>query len=319
MPAPSLVLEAASTVPSLTWVGVVLALVGAVFLSLGAQLQHRGVELVEERYGSGKKHGLSLAQLLRLAARPSWVFGSLLLGLAVIFQLSALGFAPLIVVQPLGVVGLVVAAVLNARVSRVRLDSLTIRAIGFCVVGVGAFVTVAAFTATEHAITERQLIVILILLVIVLIVLGLAFAFFRRRFTAIFYIVSAGVLYGFVATLAKVIINRLVSGNFEWLTLTCAFALVVAMALGLYFVQTAYSVGSPDLVIAGLTVVDPLVAVSIGIFVLGEASGAPFWALVVWTISGATAIYGVFQLAKHHPQTHKRTPLVIPATVVADR
>jgi hypothetical protein len=313
------VLEAVSTVPSLTWVGVVLALVGAVFLSLGTQLQHRGVELVEERYGSGHKAGLSLAQLLRLAARPTWVFGSLLLGLAVLFQLSALGFAPLIVVQPLGVVGLVVAAVLNARVSHVRLDSLTIRAIGFCVTGVGVFVVVAAFYATEHAITERQLTVILILLAIVLVVLALAFAFFRRRFTAIFYIVSAGVLYGFVATLAKVIINRLLSGNFEWLTLTCAFALVVAMALGLYFVQTAYSVGSPDLVIAGLTVVDPLVAVSIGIFVLGEASGAPVWALVVWAISGATAIYGVFQLAKHHPQTHHRTPLVVPATVVTDR
>ncbi len=192
-----------------------------------------------------------------------------------IFQLSALGFAPLIVVQPLGVVALVITAVLNARVSKVQLDSLTIRAIGFCVVGVGAFVTVAAFVGDRARDHRAQLIVILILLVVVLIVLGLAFAFFRRRFTAIFYIVAAGVLYGFVATLAKVIINRLLSGNFEWLTLTCAFALVVAMALGLYFVQTAYSVGSPDLVIAGLTVVDPLVAVSIGIFVLGEASGAP--------------------------------------------
>ena len=319
MPAPLLALEAVSAIPSLTWVGVVLALVGAVFLSLGAQLQHRGVELVEERHGSGDKHGLSVPQLLRLAARPTWVFGSLMLGLAVLFQLSALGFAPLIVVQPLGVVGLVVAAVLNARISKVKLDSLTVRAIGFCVVGVGVFVTVAAFVATEHAITERQLTVILIILAVVLVALGLAFAFFRQRFTAIFYIVSAGVLYGFVATLAKVIITRLLSGNFEWLTLTCAFALVVAMGLGMYFVQTAYSVGSPDLVIAGLTVVDPLVAVSIGIVVLGEASDAPVWAFVVWAIAGAAAIYGVFQLAKHHPQSHKQTPLVVPAAVVTDR
>jgi hypothetical protein len=310
------VLDAVSTVPSITWIGVVLALIGAVFLSLGAQLQHRGVGLVEERYGSGNKHGLSVAQLLRLAARPTWVIGSLLLGLAVLFQLTALGFAPLIVVQPLGVVALVITSILNARLSHVRLDSLTIRAIGFCVVGIGVFVTVAAFVATEHAITERQLTVILILLVIVLLVLGLAFAFFRRRFTAIFYIVAAGVLYGFVATLAKVIINRLLSGNFEWLTLTCAFALVVAMVLGLYFVQTAYSVGSPDLVIAGLTVVDPLVAVAIGIFVLGEASTAPLWAHITWAIAGATAIYGVFQLAKHHPQTHRRDAVVEAATAL---
>jgi hypothetical protein len=310
------VLDAVSTVPSITWIGVVLAIIGAVFLSLGAQLQHRGVELVEERYGSGKKQGLSVAQLLRLAARPSWVFGSLMLGLAVIFQLTALGFAPLIVVQPLGVVALVITAVINARISHVKLDSLTIRAMGFCVVGIGAFVTVAAFVATEHVISELQLTVILVLLVFVLLVLGLAFAFFRRRFTAIFYIVAAGVLYGFVATLAKVIINRLLAGNLEWLTLTCAFALVVAMALGMYFVQVAYSVGSPDLVIAGLTVVDPLVAVSIGIFVLGEASGAPLWAHVTFAIAGAVAIYGVFQLAKHHPQTHRRDPVVEAVTAL---
>jgi hypothetical protein len=316
VPAPTLVFEAAATAPSLTWLGVVLALVGAVFLSIGAQLQHHGVEKVEARYGSGKKQGLSVGQLLRLAARPSWLFGSLMLGLAVIFQLTALGFAPLIVVQPIGVVALVITAVVNARVSHVKLDSLTIRAMGFCVVGIAAFVTVAAFVATEHAITELQLTVVLVLLVIVLLALALGFAFFRRRFTAIFYIVAAGVLYGFVATLAKVIINRLLTGNFEWLTLTCGVALLVAMALGMYFVQVAYSVGSPDLVIAGLTVVDPLVAVSIGIFVLGEASGAPAWALVVFAIAGAIAIYGVFQLAKHHPQTHRRDPVVEAVTAL---
>jgi hypothetical protein len=301
-------IAAVSTIPSITWIGVLLALVGAVFLSLGAQLQHRGVELVEERYGSGKKQGLSVSQLARLLARPIWVVGSVMLGLAVVFQLAALGFAPLIVVQPLGIVALIITAVLNARLSHHRLDSLTLRAIGFCFVGIAIFVSTAAFIATEHVITEKQLTIILIIMSVVLIALGLAFFFFRHRLTAIFYIVAAGVLYGFVATLAKVIINRLLNGNFEWLTLTCAFALVVAFVLGLYFVQTAYSVGSPDLVIAGLTVVDPLVAVSIGIFVLGEASTAPGWALVVWPIAGAIAIYGVFQLAKHHPQTHKRVP-----------
>ncbi len=84
-----------------------------------------------------------------------------------------------------------------------------------------------------------------------------------------------------------------------------ALALLAAAALGAYFVQTAYSVGSPDLVIAGLTVVDPLVAVAIGIVVLGEASRAPLWAVIAFVISGIIAVFGVLQLAKHHPQTHR--------------
>ena len=37
--------------------------------------------------------------------------------------------------------------------------------------------------------------------------------------------------------------------------------------------------------------------------VLGEASEAPFLAVVAFAVAGAVAIYGVFELAKHHPQS----------------
>jgi EamA domain-containing membrane protein RarD len=58
-------------------------------------------------------------------------------------------------------------------------------------------------------------------------------------------------------------------------------------------------------VVAGLTVIDPLVGVTIGIVVLGEASGAPLWAAVVFVLAGVVSIYGVFQLSKHHPQIRR--------------
>jgi hypothetical protein len=72
--------------------------------------------------------------------------------------------------------------------------------------------------------------------------------------------------------------------------------------VGAYFVQTAYSVGPPDLVIAGLTVIDPMVAVLIGLIVLQEAATAPWPALVGFAIAGAIAVYGVISLARNHPQ-----------------
>jgi hypothetical protein len=296
---------ARSFVGSQAGIGIVIALVGAFFLSLGAQLQHRGVAKVEARHGSGNKQGLSIREVLRLLGRPSWLFGSLMLGLAIVFQLTSLVFAPIIVVQPLGVVALVITAVLNARVSKVRLDRPAIRAIAFCVGGVAVFVIFAAIFAQEDPIDETQLLVILAILGFAVAALALAFAFFRTRVGAIFYILAAGVLYGFVATLAKVVINRVGNGNFEALTIVCLVALIAAAALGAYFVQTAYSVGSPDLVIAGLTVVDPLVAVAIGILVLGEAQEAPLWVVPIWIAAGAVAVFGVFQLARHHPQTHR--------------
>lgn len=292
--------------------GIPIALIGAVFLSLGAQFQHRGVGKVGAAgHMTATSSALSVSQLVQLLRRPSWVIGTLLLGLAIVFQLTSLVLAPLIVVQPLGAVALVITAIVNARVSKVPLTWGAIRAISFCVIGVALFVTIAAFTATSGPISESQLVVILIILGVVTAAFAVSFGVLRKRFKAIIYIVGAGVLYGFVATLAKVVIDRIktlvlygsATGGFEWLTLTCIVALLAATALGGYFVQSAYASGPPDLVIAGLTVIDPIVAVCIAVVVLQEAAGAPWWAIVAFVISGVIAVYGVFQLAKHHPQS----------------
>jgi drug/metabolite transporter (DMT)-like permease len=293
--------------------GIPIALVAAIFLALGAQFQHRGVSKVDAASDTSAQRGLSLRQLMALLRRPSWVIGTVMLGLAIVLQLTSLVFAPLIVVQPLGAVALVITAVVNARVSKVRLDAVSIRAIVFCVGGVALFVTIAAFTAKSKPITEHELITVLVILGVVLAAFAVVFGLLRARITAIFYIVGAGVLFGFVATLAKVVIDRIKTlvvteagiGPSEWLTVLCVVALLCASVLGSYFVQTAYSSGPPDLVVAGLTVIDPVVAVSIGIVVLGEAASAPVWAFFAFVIAGAIAIYGVFQLAKHHPQSNR--------------
>ncbi|MFP7833156.1 DMT family transporter [Marisediminicola sp. LYQ134] len=292
------------TLTPMQGLGIPVALCGAVFLALGAQFQHRGVGKVEAQLG-GASSGLSLTQLRALVTRPSWIIGTAMLGLAVTLQLIALYLAPLIVVQPLGAVALVITALVNARVSKVKLDRLTVRSIALCVGGVAVFVTFAAFVARERPITDAQLITVLVVLAVVLAIAAVLFAFLRSRIRAIIYIIAAGVLYGFVATLAKVVINRIVSDNFDALTIVCIVALLAGTALGAYFVQTAYASGPPDLVIAGLTVIDPLVAVAIGIVVLGEADGAPLFAVIAFIVAGAIAIYGVFELAKHHPQARR--------------
>jgi len=283
-------------------IGIPLALIGAVFLSLGAQFQHQGVTKVEANTVEVTA-GLNRRQLLLLLSRPSWVLGTVMLGLAIVLQLVSLNYAPLIVVQPLGAIALVITTILNARISRVSPTRESLIAIAMCIGGIGLFVTVAAFTAIDAPIDDQKLVTILIILAVVLSAVAISFFFLRNQFKAIYYIVCAGVLYGFVATLAKVIIERVQNANFEWLTLTCLVGLLLAAALGAYFVQNAYSSGPPDLVIAGLTVIDPLVAVAIGILVLGEASQAPLWAAITFVVAGAVAIWGVFLLAKYHPQS----------------
>lgn len=280
--------------------GIPVAIVGAIFLSVGTQFQHRGVGHFE----GGDQRGAQLGRsaLLRLLKNPAWVVGTLLLGLAIVMQIGALALAPLIVVQPLGAVALVVTAILNSRLAGIKLDHRTIRAIVTCLLGIGIFVGVAAIFAIERPIQDRQLLTVLALLLVALVGLALAWRAYRDRANAIFYIVTAGVLYGFVVTLSKIVINRIISGNFDWLTIVCGVALTIAMLAGSYAVQLAHASGPPDLVIAGLTVVDPLVAVLIGVTILGEAAATPPWAIIVFAAAGGLAIWGVLQLARHHPQ-----------------
>jgi drug/metabolite transporter (DMT)-like permease len=284
-------------------IGIPFALVGAVFMSVGAQMQHRGVAKVGSASGGLEQSGLNIRQLLLLFKRPSWVFGSAMLGFAIVFQLVSLGFSPLIVVQPIGAVALVMTSVLNSRVSKTPLNKMSKWAVTLCVGGIGIFVAIAAFTAVNAPMDAKDLVEILSILVAVLIIFAVIFWIFRKRASALFYIVGAGVLYGFVATLAKVIITRLLDGATDWLTWTCLIALVLAAALGAFFVQNAYSSGPPDLVIAGLTVIDPIVAVTIGIVILDEASQAPGWAIASFVVAGLIAVAGVFMLAKYHPHT----------------
>lgn len=282
--------------------GIPLALAGAVFMSLGAQYQHRGVEKVERLSGSTGTSGLTFAQIKGLLTRPSWIVGTLMLALAIVCQLAALVRAPLIVVQPLGAIALVITTLLNARITGHSPTRQSLTAIICCVGGIFLFVFFAAIYATEQEVTDRELFVILALLLVVIIVLGACWLILRHRMRALFYVIGAGILYGFVATLAKVVIKRIEAGQFEWITAICVLALVSAAAVGAYFVQTAYSSGPPDLVIAGLTVVDPLIAVLIGMVVLGEAAAAPWWVLVIFGIAGAIAVWGVVGLARYHPQ-----------------
>jgi drug/metabolite transporter (DMT)-like permease len=283
-------------------IGIPLALLGAVFMSFGAQYQHRGVTKVESLSGGHSNAGLGAGHLLKLLGRPSWVIGTLMLGLAIVCQLSALAFAPLIVVQPLGAIALVITTLLNAQISGHRPTKRSLTAIGACVGGIFIFVTIAALYATEKPVANWQLITILVLLAVVTIVFAGMWIGLRARMGALFYIVAAGVIYGFVATLAKVVIERIKDSNFNWLTFACLAALIIGAIVGAYFVQSAYASGPPDLVVAGLTVIDPIVAIIIGLTVLQEAAGAPLWVYIAFAAVGAIAIWGVFQLARHHPQ-----------------
>ncbi len=282
--------------------GVLTAVVGAIILAIGAQLQHRGLAGVRSEDGEARRGALRLAHIVRLPQNRRWVGGVVLTGAAMLLNLLSLRLAPLIVVQPLGVVALITTALLNAAAHAYRLTWPSVGAMALCAAGIGTFVTVGAFTARNRVVSDGDLGQILAVLAVTGVVVTLAVLLFRRRFPATVNVLAAGVLSGFVVTLAKTVVTRVSVGELGWLTLLGATALAVVAATSVYFVQSAYTSGPVDLIVAGLTILDPLVAVSLGVLVLGETARTPGWAIAAQSVSAVAAVVGVFLLARNHPQ-----------------
>lgn len=290
-----------STPDYVRFLAIGLAIAGAVFLALGAQFQNDAVTKHHAPH-QPKLGSLHIRQILDLLKRPRWLTGTTFLVLAILLQLSALLLAPLIVVQPIGALALIITSLLNAKIYKVRLDKRTLFAIAITMLGVGGFVVSAAAGASEVLMSNAKLLQVVFVMFGFIALFITLFFFSKGRVGPLEYIFGAGILYGFVASLAKVVLGRISQGDFDLLTLLGLGALVFATALGGWFVQNAYASGPPDLVIAGLTVVDPAVAVVIAIFILGEVDEASMAQLVTFSVAGAVAMAGVFMLARVHPQ-----------------
>jgi len=284
--------------------GIALAVASAAALSLGNLLQGRGVHEMETR-ASGGADGSKIIHLLR---NHSWLIGALLLLVAILLQMGSLTFAPLVVVQPIGVVALVITVLVTSIMAKQAPSRDVVRAIVTCVVGVAAFVTVAALVSTQHAITDVQLIAILAVLGSVLLATGVFVVFGRKRpAPPVLWVLLGGIYSAFVATLGKTVILRVQTAlkqhdlSFDTenlLTLACLLGIGIAGALSIFFVQRAHASNRPEVVVAGLTVVDPAIAVVLGITILGEASSAPVWAIFAFVVAGAVSIAGVFSLSR---------------------
>ena len=289
----------------MVWFAVLLAVLGAFCLAIGAQRQGSAVK--------ADTGGLALSSrgFLRLLRNPRWVLGLLLLGLGMAMNAVALVSAPLTVVQPIGAIALVITTVVNAKDQGLTINRGTVVAISSCVTGSALFVLLAVNATQEnHHVSGEDEATIVLLLALAVGLFGSLAAMFRHRMNAFVYILGAGVLFGFVAVLTRIIGRHLLDPNglfllnVQWYTVV---AIAAAGGLGSWFVQSAYSSGPPDLVIAGLTVIDPIVGIAIGIAILGELRPDVHAVLAIAMAAAALlAIVGVIALSRHHPEVTKR-------------
>jgi hypothetical protein len=277
--------------------GVVIALVGAVFMAVGAHFQSAGLGTVADT--------MPRPSLFQLARSRSWLAGSLVLGVAIVLQLTAVTLAPVALVQPTGIIALVVSVAIRHGQDQRRPQLRTIIEVGVCVAAVVVFVLVAGqYTEPSH-IDGNTALTLCAGFTLTLVAVVILNRFCGERYP-LAPVAGAGILFGFVITLMKVVLTgvaRVLDSGWQASVsdlpfLLCALSTVFGFYAATRLLQTAHRLARADAVLAGLTVIDPLVAAFLGILLLGELAAAPIWVLAVLVAPAAIAIRGVIVIAR---------------------
>ncbi|MEV4221556.1 DMT family transporter [Nonomuraea sp. NPDC049725] len=270
----------------MTWVGLLIALAGALGYAVGAALQQ--FEAVAE--------GASL----RLTRRPRWWIGGIISLTGACLHAVALSFAPLVAVQPISVATLVFAVPLAAYMYGRKPYKAEI--FGSIAVAVGLIWLM--MLVPSHHVTPRlgDGAALGFIGVIALLVLVTQVAAIRAKGAnkALLLAVSAGVATASVSTFVRVVgggmegdLGRLV----HWFTLAVPVLLICATVL----LQRSYAVGYFGIAYAGVQVVDPITSVLAGALLLGEPLPTSPATAVPAVLAAALTIAGTITLGRLTP------------------
>jgi hypothetical protein len=268
-------------------------------------LQHGAVN-AESRSGVDDRPGkaVSLRGLGAIARRPGWLAGLALAGCGTMLHAMALVLAPLSVVQPLGVLAVPIAVLLTAvRTNRTAPPGVIVGVL-LSITGVAVFVGTAACTAVSTPPPDQATLIASLIVagvVVLLAALGLARSGWVR---CVACAMAGAVAFGLVSALVRAVSQSVVFGDvgpLELPVLAAVAGIAVAILVGGWLVQQAFAAGPPEVVIACLTVVDPIVAVLLGAVLLGEGAATPPDSWLLLAGGAFTATVGVIALARHHP------------------
>ncbi|MDX2543268.1 hypothetical protein ACOT81_21920 [Streptomyces sp. WI04-05B] len=264
----------------------------AVALSLVSALCYATAAVVQERTAAGT------ANLRGALVRASWWWAVLLNAGGALLHVVALRYGPLSLVQPLGVLTLVVAVPLGSLVARRRTSGTQWRGMALTLAGLTALLTVTASGGTSDSAlsTNEVLLVALAAAAVVAVLVSLATG--RSSRAGLAYAAASGIASAVGSTLAQ---KLAVGPTLSWSAAAVTVLTVAFAAGGLLLAQKAYGsgLGGP---LALLTLVNPVTASAIGVTLLGEGfqyGGAG----TLLAVAGAVAAgRGVVLLSRPQPE-----------------
>jgi hypothetical protein len=284
---------------------IVLALLGAGCFAGAAVLQHSAVSAGSRRDEDDRPGKvLSLRGLREITRRPGWLAGLALAGGGSVLHATALVLAPLSVVQPLGVLAVPIAVLLTAMRTDRRPAPGVMVGVLLSVAGVAVFVGATAGTAVSSPPPDQATLIASLIVAAVVLALA-ALGLVRSGWVRCVACAMAGAAaFGLVSALVRAVSQSVVAGDvgpLELPVLAAVAGIAAAVLVGGWLVQQAFASGPPEVVIACLTVVDPIVAVLLGAVLLGEGVATPAETWLLLAGAAITATAGVIALARHHP------------------
>ncbi|MGI5133070.1 DMT family transporter [Pseudonocardia sp. CA-107938] len=235
----------------------------AIVMAVAACCCYATSAVLQEREAARPDAG-GTAHILHLLRRPMWWVAVLATIAAAGLHIGALALGPLTLIQPLGVLTLVLALPLGARLAGRVVTRAEWGAAVAVALGLAAVLSVAPHRAP--ALTHSAGVVLGTAAVVAGVAAGLATIATRlpRRVAPVVFAVAAATCFGFASGMARMTVTGMGP-----LLVTGPLAVAGAVA-GLALAQFAYRDGGLGAPLATLNLVDPMVAVIIGVTVLDE-------------------------------------------------
>ncbi len=252
-------------------VAAAIALTAACSFAVSNSLQHRAAGGVpREVSGAGQV-------LLHLTRNPWWVAGTALSFIGMLLHATALRWGSLALVQPLLLMGVVLAIPFRAALERTWPRREELGAVAVTVVGLATFlasVTLAPGQATPRRTVALAMTLAGLLLAAVAAAAGRRWCRERDRLHAGLLGATAGCLFGVSAGLLKLIGGDITGGQIpSSLLVLLVLALVGVGILGTAMNQRAYQIASLAFSMPLVNVTGVLVAIVFGAAVFGELPG----------------------------------------------
>lgn len=287
-------------------VAIAMQVIGSFLFASGAILQSLGVRSTFDPNARASSNKLTLAGLLRLFLIRTWLFGLVFVLAGAFLHLWALSFAPVTLVQPVGILAVPWSVLLAAKIHKHALTRHLFIAVAVTIVGVLGFTVITA----THAVTAQPFgfpPLLISFFVVCLLCVGLSVVASRAApwAKAMCWSSVGAIFYGLASGLMKAgidLIQHHGEGFLGWQFIVVVTMTLACFGLGVWMIQQGYASGPAEITVGTMTTVDPVVAVLFGLLVLGEGSRLGVLPAIGMVFTGAIAIWGVVLLSKDHPE-----------------